>query len=734
MDLVLIATSWGSEAGGINVFNRELAGALAAEHAGRGRVFCALPTTATPVSVETFGVEIIPLNEISPGAAEDEQLRLLAEWRRGRDPGDAITWIGHDVITGPLAVRAADEIGGASVVIHHMSYAAYDLFKGGSSAAVDKRVRAQRDLLRSAGKVLAVGPLLRRSAAELTRRTVIELVPGFPSFKAGVPSENAAFTAITFGRMSRQDGRIKQGRLAVAAFGHAVGKAAVNNVGLRRLAHPRPRLYVVGLDGDVSEEHALRDLAEQEAGRAVTVFGLPYDVDRDELLDRVRSADLALMLSWHEGFGLAGWEAIAAGVPLILTKHSGLFELIERELSDAGLACVQVVDVEGRSADDDGNPFTERDKDKVSAAILAIGADPARARTNAETLHRLLSESVDGSWRSTARTLLQAIGEKTKQAGRGSFSKTDDTIARHDPEAVSELKGRLGLGAWAGLTHEARLATCREIEARHSGALRLQRLQSYAVGDARLPDVPTFLHTLSGIELQLVLGGVYAMGDADGSDEFAWCRNNYPDWREDWSMRSTPQHQRSVQPYFLGRFPVLQDDWDRFKADEGLRDKRSDLSPRNPIDGVSWQDLQRYLRTAELRLPSEAEWEWACNAGAPTRFYWGDEMDSAYCWHQQNSLGGIHAVDEHLDRPNLFGLIDMLGNVWEWSADDWADRYDGAPGDGSPRVSPTPERYAAQRGGGWNNWPATCRTRFRSPWPKEDRIDNTGFRVAKSMV
>jgi formylglycine-generating enzyme required for sulfatase activity len=341
---------------------------------------------------------------------------------------------------------------------------------------------------------------------------------------------------------------------------------------------------------------------------------------------------------------------------------------------------------------------------------------------------------MDCSWRGTAKALIKETGAVVHSTFRTTSSYKDVGPGNErESERHHQVLASLDADVWNTLSKNQHLSICQYIENESAGMMRHQATRSYSAGDVHMTSIPTFLHTRSGVEFQLILGGTFTMGDVDEQREFDWCVSAYPDWKKRWSVRVTPAFTCRIKPFFMAKFPVLQEQWDRYKADVGLRDKRTTLSPRSPIDGVSWHDLQHYLQAAGVCLPSEAQWEWACNAGSHRRFFWGDEINSAYFWHEQNSLGGIHTVDEHLALTNAFGLVDMLGNIWEWCADDWAGSYSGHVFDGKPWLSATPTRHASMRGGAWNNWPPTCRTRFRSHWAKEDRVDNTGFRVAKAL-
>jgi formylglycine-generating enzyme required for sulfatase activity len=131
------------------------------------------------------------------------------------------------------------------------------------------------------------------------------------------------------------------------------------------------------------------------------------------------------------------------------------------------------------------------------------------------------------------------------------------------------------------------------------------------------------------------------------------------------------------------------------------------------------------------RLPTEAEWEYACRAGTTTRFYFGDDASQLgdYAWYSANSQNTTHPVGQK-KQPNAWGLYDMIGNVWEWCEDDWHDNYIGAPRDGSAWIKNGNDNRSLLRGGSWGDYPNGCRSAIRDTFIRRDyRSLNYGFRV-----
>jgi glycosyltransferase involved in cell wall biosynthesis len=409
--IVLLTNGWGPKHGGINSFNTDLAKALGLLLHPGTRVACTVfeATEDEIHDAERSQVALLPIGRSTDGQLGSKKAEVMAAFRaRWSSPVEELWWIGHDVISGELANELAKQFG-RSAIIHHMNYLAYQAYKQGTGAEAQKRHDQQKQIFRAANRVLAVGPMLRDSLADMLKREprkIPTLVPGLAEIQPSpMPT---VFSAITFGRLDQPNDRIKQGRLAVAAFADACRQAKDNQALPRALRQARMTLIGIARSGG-EEEDSIDALSEKYAAGVHTLVQLPYEDDRDKLFEVLSGSSIAMMLSWHEGFGLTGWEAIAAEVPLIVSRNSGLYQLIEEQLGQAGIACLKGLDIRGHYADEGEENFHPEDVRNVAQAILEIASQPEGAKKSARMLLDLLRRDGEYTWRAAARDLATAL-------------------------------------------------------------------------------------------------------------------------------------------------------------------------------------------------------------------------------------------------------------------------------------------------------------------------------------
>jgi formylglycine-generating enzyme required for sulfatase activity len=184
------------------------------------------------------------------------------------------------------------------------------------------------------------------------------------------------------------------------------------------------------------------------------------------------------------------------------------------------------------------------------------------------------------------------------------------------------------------------------------------------------------------------------------------------------SGREKPPHQVKVNSFAIGKYPITQA---QYQAVMGNNPSHFKNNPQNPVEKVSWNDAKAFCQKLSqitgktYRLPTEAEWEYACRAGTTTRYYFGDNANQLgdYAWYAKNSNDTTHPVGQK--KPNAWGLHDMSGNVWEWCEDDWHDSYKNAPEDGSAWIDNDNHSPPLKclRGGSWYDFPNDCRSAYR---------------------
>ncbi len=279
----------------------------------------------------------------------------------------------------------------------------------------------------------------------------------------------------------------------------------------------------------------------------------------------------------------------------------------------------------------------------------------------------------------------------------------------------------------------------------------LQRDTAARSGEARA----SFRDCAECPEMVVIPSGTFAMGSSP--DDQAWAVSHGATASS--VADEAPPHAVSVRSFALGVYDVTRAEYAAFVRDTGhpssdgcaetsmpgarmtsasWRDPGFAQTDRDPVVCVSWYDATAYaawLTTkthAAYRLPSEAEWEYAARANTRTRFWWGDDDGPAatHAWYAANAGAHTHPVGAQPANP--FGLHDIVGNVWQWTGDCYADSYAGAPSDGVARAW-IADCMRVDRGSAWTYaaWLLRSATRERNPPGYRDAI--MGFRVAKSL-
>jgi formylglycine-generating enzyme required for sulfatase activity len=242
-----------------------------------------------------------------------------------------------------------------------------------------------------------------------------------------------------------------------------------------------------------------------------------------------------------------------------------------------------------------------------------------------------------------------------------------------------------------------------------------------------------------GLDMIAIPGGSFTMGSPPSEPKS--------------NDRERPQHEVTLQPFYLGRYTVTQRQWQGVagypRIDHDLDPDPSDFKGDDlPVENVSWEDAQEFCQRLsaqtgkDYRLPSEAQWEYACRAATATSFHFGETITPELVNYRGTAVYDHGPEGEYREQTtamgifpgNDWGLHDMHGNVWEWCEDDYHGSYEGVPTDGSAWVE-TDQKSSRKmlRGGYFDSYPVNCRSACRYDIPRNRRSNLIGFRVSCVM-
>ncbi|WP_367997176.1 SUMF1/EgtB/PvdO family nonheme iron enzyme [Planktothrix pseudagardhii] len=227
------------------------------------------------------------------------------------------------------------------------------------------------------------------------------------------------------------------------------------------------------------------------------------------------------------------------------------------------------------------------------------------------------------------------------------------------------------------------------------------------------------------LEMVSIPGGTFMMGAAQNE--------------ADASSDEYPQHPVNIAAFSMAKYPITQAQWEAIMGNNPSSFKGAN----RPVDSVTWHEAQEFCQRLSqktgksYRLPSEAEWEYACRAQTTSPFHFGETITADLANYDANYSYASAPTGTYRQKttdvgsfpPNAFGLYDMHGNVWEWCADPWHENYDDAPDDGSVWESDGNTQYRVMRGGSWLYDPWNCRSAFRFWYEPVCRHRFYGFRV-----
>ncbi|BBM85399.1 protein kinase domain-containing protein [Candidatus Uabimicrobium amorphum] len=220
------------------------------------------------------------------------------------------------------------------------------------------------------------------------------------------------------------------------------------------------------------------------------------------------------------------------------------------------------------------------------------------------------------------------------------------------------------------------------------------------------------------VAMMLVPPGIFFMGGEEHDNE-------------------KPTHKVTIdRPFWMAKYPITQHQWYSVTGNKPWQGKKyGEEFPGSAASYISWKKIQEEFFAVigkEFRFPSEAQWEYACRAGTTTNYYWGEDKSKIgeYAWYSANKKKNTpHLVGQK--KPNMWGLSDMIGNVWEWCGDCWSENYHKTPVDGSSLKTESSTR--SRRGGSYWSFAQDCRSACRTSNRADNCWDDLGFRILRKI-
>lgn len=424
-----VSTAWGRKNGGINSINYALVKSMAniiKKENSEWKIHCIITDIAIDDEEEDLAKEdgIILKSYKNPIASKGLSRYV------DNENFDQIFWIGHDVITGSIVNKLAEKHNNSmSIIIHHMSYETYYYVRNKNPEKIRAKENLQASILPMADIVFTIGPVLYESAADIINnceqkkvKTIKEIIPGLEEIKPN-EYEHKRHTIIFFGRIEENNNMLKQTDLVIDAIATYIKN--------------RPELsskiifkiYGYAEDSEGNQTEIMNKLFET-ANRNVNGKAFKYIEKTEDLFKEIKNSSLCIMPSLEEGFGLVAYEAIAAGVPVIISKSSGLYQFLEKRRGGSLIGNITAINIEG-NPNNEGKNYTENDLKNLETAISNIFANYSLSKHNALLLREeLLKEHY--TWDYCAREILATLKEYN----------TTPNIKKNDIEIKSPIMKR----------------------------------------------------------------------------------------------------------------------------------------------------------------------------------------------------------------------------------------------------------------------------------------------------
>ena len=393
---VFFASAWSSVNGGVNSFNLDLCRAIAS--IGQSiDVFLeegAIEDAPIPASVKIHRLES------KFNAFGQKSIKIINSIITDVDH---VIWVGHDAISGGAALFTKNTLGGRTAVFHHMDYSNYYYLK---QSDVTKKINTQKHLLKEADIVFGIGPRLFHNARHLrpSHLETYEITPGAPDAAGRLTPNPFDYRIAICGRLHPSEDKVKNLTSAVKAAHSCLSKLETRRGSITLIGAQQTDINYSKLGIDSS----------------VAINTIPYINTRDAYFSELLDADILLMPSVKEGFGLVAWEAACLGIPIIISRSSGLYE----HLRDKGLSDLVI------SIEISGVPAI--DEQKILLSLQDAISNQELLKINANKISNALASS---TWKIAAERFLSLLESRTERpaiASAASSTTTNKATTRNE--------------------------------------------------------------------------------------------------------------------------------------------------------------------------------------------------------------------------------------------------------------------------------------------------------------
>ncbi|MBM3235344.1 formylglycine-generating enzyme family protein [Candidatus Poribacteria bacterium] len=247
------------------------------------------------------------------------------------------------------------------------------------------------------------------------------------------------------------------------------------------------------------------------------------------------------------------------------------------------------------------------------------------------------------------------------------------------------------------------------------------------------PSLPsaTIINPVDGAEMILIPAGEFIMGTSD--EQIEELLRQFPDWNREWFADEQPQHSVIVDGFYIDKYLVTNAQFEQFVKATGYKAEGdwwkcyTQGKEYHPVVTVSWNDANAYCNWAGKRLPTEAEWEKAARGTDGRIWPWGNAWDKSKCNSRDGGPGTTTPVGSYPAGASPYGVMDTAGNVWEWCADWYDEKYYTSAPNRNPQ-GPSVGTYRVLRGGSWYSNPNDARAAYRVGLIPDGRGISSGFR------